>query len=270
MEFHRKKTIYYGAESQQFGHLYTPCNSLNTPVVIVVHGGYWKDNHSLETYATFSIVDYLKSFQVAIWNIEYRRMNAEGDNSSAPWPTIFKDVADAIDHLHHIQHSENLDLGRVLIIGHSAGGHLATWVASRKRIPADSELYCHAPLKIHRAISIAGILDLASVNDVDQPEQIYRLMGGTPYTHPRRYLACNPSILFHSEIALTVVHGEQDACVNISQVKRFYKQTQVKLKQIILPTADHFSMLPHNGDWSAVQWQQIQQLITDEVQALGE
>ncbi|UJF22920.1 alpha/beta hydrolase [Shewanella sp. OMA3-2] len=269
MKCHQKKMIYYGVESQQFGHLYTPSHSSNTPVVIVVHGGYWKDNHSLETYATYAIVDYLQSFEVAIWNIEYRRMNTEGENSNAPWPTTFKDVADAIDHLRRIQHSESLDLSRVLIIGHSAGGHLATWVASREKIAADSELYYQAPLKIHRAISIAGILDLASVNDVDQPEQIYRLMGGTPYTQPGRYLACNPSLLYHSQMALTVVHGERDTCVNISQVKQFCEQPQTKLRQIILPTADHFSMLPHNGDWSAAQWQKIQQLITDEIQALG-
>ena len=269
MKSHQKKTVFYGAESQQFAHLYTPTHANNTPVVIVVHGGYWKDNHSLETYATRAIVDYLQSFEVAIWNIEYRRMNTEGENCDAPWPTIFKDVADAIDYLRHIQHSESLDVGRVLIIGHSAGGHLATWVASRERIAADSELYHNDPLKIQRVVSIAGILDLASVNDVDQPEQIYRLMGGTPHSHPERYLACNPSCLHNPQMALTMVHGERDICVKVSQVKQFCEQTQSRARQIILPSADHFSMLPHSGDWIETQWLQIQQLIAKEIEALG-
>ncbi|MGI2056623.1 alpha/beta hydrolase family protein [Shewanella baltica] len=269
MKSHQKKTVCYGAESQQFVHLYTPTHAQHTPVVIVVHGGYWKDNHSLETYATRAIVDYLQSFEVAIWNIEYRRMNTEGENSNAPWPATFKDVADAIDYLRDIKYSESLDLGRVLIIGHSAGGHLATWVASRERIAAHSELYHNDPLKIQRVVSIAGILDLASVNDVDQPEQIYRLMGGTPHSHPERYLACNPSRLYPPKIALTVVHGQRDTCVKVSQVRQFAEQTQARVRQIILPTADHFSMLPHNGHWVETQWQQIQQLIAEEIEALG-
>ncbi|GAA0781755.1 MULTISPECIES: alpha/beta hydrolase [Pseudomonadati] len=269
MKYHQKKKIYYGSESQQFGHLYTPCNSSNRPVVIVVHGGYWKDNHSLETYATFAIVDYLQSFDVAIWNIEYRRMNAKGENRNAPWPTIFKDVAAAIDHLGCIQNSESLDLGRILIIGHSAGGHLATWVASRESIAVDSELYSHVPLKIHRALSIAGILDLASVNDVDQPEQIYRLMGGERDTHPERYYACNPSILYHSQMVLTLVHGELDTCVNVSQARLFCEQSHAKVRKIILPSCDHFSMLPHDGKWAEELWLQMQQLIAEEIKALG-
>ena len=269
MNTHQKKTVSYGSESQQFAHLYTPTHANNTPVVIVVHGGYWKDNHSLETYATHAIVDYLQTFEVAIWNVEYRRMNTEGENINAPWPTTFKDVADAIDYLRHIQHSESLDLRRVLIIGHSAGGHLATWAASREGIAADSELYYNDPLKIQRVVTIAGILDLVSVNDVDQPEQIYRLMGGTPHSHPERYLACNPSRLCHPQMVLTVIHGGRDTCVNVSQVAQFCEQTRARVRQIMLPTADHFSMLPHNGHWVETQWQQIQQLIAEEIVALG-
>lgn len=264
-----KKRYYYGENSQQFGDLYKPNCLKAVPVVIVIHGGYWKDNHTLNSYATMAIVDFLQTMDVAIWNLEYRRMNTTGENSKAPWPASFNDISKGIDHLRNINEIEQLDLNRVLLIGHSAGGHLATWAASRDNISPESELYQQEPLPIQSVISIAAILSLFDVDDVDQPEQISRLMGGSAKTYPARYLACDPSSLYEASINITVVHGAKDNCVKLAQAEHYCKKSNNNVKQLIMPDADHFSMLPHEGFWVADQWQQIKKLIALEIEALN-
>jgi pimeloyl-ACP methyl ester carboxylesterase len=266
---HLKKTYCYGANDQQFGHLYKAKDPKVVPVVIVIHGGYWKDNHNLDSYATSAIVDYLQTLNVAIWNLEYRRMNSLGENSKAPWPASYNDVADGIDHLDKIKDKEGLDLNRILLIGHSAGGNLAAWAASRHSISPDSELYHQNPLPIKSIISISAILNLFAITDVDQPEQIERLMGGTPQTHQARYFACDPSTLYEATMNITVVHGAQDTCVKVAQAKHYCEKSNGNVKQIIMPDADHFSMLPHDGIWVEDQWLQIKKLIALEIADLN-
>jgi len=264
-----RKRYYYGENNQQFGDLYKPKSLKTVPVVIVIHGGYWKDNHNLNSYATIAIVDYLKTMDVAIWNLEYRRMDAIGENSKAPWPVSFNDVAKGIDHLRNIEKVEKLDLNRLLLIGHSAGGHLATWAASRNSISPDSELYQPDPLPIKSVMSIAAILNLFAEGDIDQPEQIERLMGGTAKMHPARYLACDPCSLYEPTINIVVVHGAKDNCVKVAQANQYYEKSNGNIKQIIMPDADHFSMLPHEGFWAEDQWQQLKKLIALEISALN-
>lgn len=268
MTNHQKKHICYGSDSQQFAHLYKPKYAKNLPIIVVIHGGYWKDNHSVESYPTRAIVDYLQNFEVAVWDLEYRRMNVIGENIKAPWPAAFKDVAEGIDYLQTIADDESLDLSRVLLIGHSAGGHLATWAASRKNITRDSELYYEKPLAIQKVISIAAILNLFAVNDVDQPEQVLRLMGGDAKTKAYRYRACDPSTLYSEDINLTVVHGLQDSCVNIKQAQHYCDNAAGNVEHVIMPKADHFSMLPHQGQWRLEEWQQIKTLIADNIRTL--
>jgi acetyl esterase/lipase len=195
-------------------------------------------------------------------------MNALGDNVKAPWPVVFNDVAKGIDYLNEIKDQENLDLSRVLIIGHSAGGLLATWAASRLSIPRTSKLYAPTPLKISAVLSIAGILDLSSPQDIDQPNQINRLMGGTREQYPERYRAGDPNLLSPAECKLTVFHGEQDKCVGINQAINYSKNAKASITQIFLPDADHFSMLPHEGNWQVKHWRQLKDEIAKKITVL--
>lgn len=75
----------------------------------------------------------LAAHGVAVWNIEYRRVNGAGG-----WPTTLTDVDDAVTALAtHVQSRVGnlLDLQQVHLAGYSAGGHLAAWVASRRAAP---------------------------------------------------------------------------------------------------------------------------------------
>ena len=88
------------------------------------------------------MADALKADGIATWNIEYRRLGEPGSG----WPGTYLDVGRAVDHVRVIAAEHRLDLSRVAIVGHSAGGHLAMWAASRHRLPETSDLYMANPL----------------------------------------------------------------------------------------------------------------------------
>jgi acetyl esterase len=263
------RKLSYGPHDDQFGHLHALPSESDRPILIVIHGGYWKDNHTLESYATNALVEKFASSGAAIWNLEYRRMNAEGDNANAPWPTVFLDVAAGMDHLRTIAKSERLDLDNILVLGHSAGGHLAAWTAGRASISETSDLYCEDPVLPAQVISIAGIFDLLQLDGLAQPQQVGRLMGGTPDEFPERYAACNPSQLGVNHIPITVMHGSCDEDVPASQSIDFARGSGAPDVTLIeLEGADHFGMLPLDGQ-EPLEWLALVDYIAGRLELLG-
>ncbi|WP_439378882.1 alpha/beta hydrolase family protein [Amycolatopsis lexingtonensis] len=147
----RVRTVAYGPEPSQVGELYLPEGAGPFPVVAVLHGGYWTavwDRRQIT-----DVVDDLVARGYAVWNIEYRRVGEPGGG----WPGTFLDVAAAIDALDGLDPA--LDTGRVVFLGHSAGGHLAAWAAHRGALPpeapgADPKI---TPVGV---VELAGALDL--------------------------------------------------------------------------------------------------------------
>jgi len=125
----------YGSDPSQYGVLYG-----EGPVAVLIHGGFWKAEYGLE------LMDALAADLVArgwaAWNIEYRRL---GNGGGVPY--TLDDVGAAIDHLDQLP---GVDLSRVVAIGHSAGGHLAAWAATRD----------HLRVAVTGVVSQAGVLDL--------------------------------------------------------------------------------------------------------------
>ncbi|TMP00189.1 alpha/beta hydrolase [Pseudoalteromonas sp. S3260] len=254
---------HYGADSQQFGQLFRPQNDAFLSVVIVVHGGYWKDNHSLDSYPTKQIVAYLANKNVAVWNLEYRRMNSVGANVSAPWPSIFNDVAQGIDFLTTLATEHKLDLRNVMIIGHSAGGHLATWAASRGMIDKNSALYKAEYLAIKTVIAIAGVLDLRRRNDLGQPQQIVKLLAGEFADGHSRIKNCNPAQLIDNSVKYIIMHGDKDKEVNIKQAISFVSSSnEANIVFHVLAGIDHFTMFPSFNE-NLQSWQLLQHIISD-------
>lgn len=257
--------IHYGIGSEQFGDLYLPeqhrqLNSL-FPVIILIHGGYWKDNHDLNSYATSMLIPELVAAGWSVWNIEYRRMDSVGANIKAPWPSVFADVASAVDSLRQFSEAYALDMHNVSVIGHSAGGCLALWAASRRQIPVTSPLFESNPLQIHNAISVAGVLSLTHPEDLCQPEQILRLMGGSASDWPERYHSCDPAQLCDPSVRSLIIHGEKDETVHVNQARRYFDHAPKNYEREIWPDADHFSMLPHEGKWDHHHWMLLKQKI---------
>jgi acetyl esterase/lipase len=192
------RKIVYGTDPMQFGELRLPTTKGPHPVAIVVHGGCWlsKLGNYEPRVVSFEHVrpmaNALTEAGIATWNIEYRRIDQPGGG----WPGTFQDVGAAADFLRTIAAREQLDLKRVIAIGHSAGGHLAMWLAARPKIPADSDLYTKNPLPLAGAVNLDGPADLGAALSVEKQicgsPVITQMMGGTPAARADRYRAGSP------------------------------------------------------------------------------
>ena len=149
--------IAYGADALQFGELWLPQGRGPHPVAVLIHGGCWRADLPGLVLMDYMAAD-LRDRGYAVWNLEYRRIGHPGGG----YPGTFQDVAMGLDHLRGIAPQYHLDLRRVVVAGHSAGGHLALWAAGRDRLPLNSPLRTADPLPVRGVVSLAGIADLES------------------------------------------------------------------------------------------------------------
>jgi len=200
--------IAYGPDSLQFGELRLPDGPGPFPVAIVIHGGCWVSRFAtLRNSAAFS--DALRDAGVATWNIEYRRADSPGGG----WPTTFLDAARATDQLRAMAQTYPLDLSRVIAVGHSAGGHLAMWLAAADQVPPTSPIARRDPLPLAGAVALAGIVDLAEFRTYSRftcGDVVDGLMGGSPEQVPERYAAGSPRALLPFRVPHVQIVGSED------------------------------------------------------------
>ncbi len=147
--------IHYGADALQFGELRLPRGAGPHPVAVVLHGGCWRARYDIGHTRAFC--DALRREGFAVWSLEYRRVGNHGGG----WPGTFLDVSSGADYLRALATSHPLDLERVAAVGHSAGGHLALWLAARGGLGDGSEIRGGAdPLPLAGVVSLAGVTDL--------------------------------------------------------------------------------------------------------------
>ena len=118
--------IAYGSDPLQFGELHVPAGEGPFPVVIFIHGGCWLAEYDITT--TRPLAGALRDQGIAVWNLEYRRVGNPGGN----YPGLLLDIGSGTDHLKQLASDYPLDLSRVIVMGHSAGGHLALWTGARR------------------------------------------------------------------------------------------------------------------------------------------
>lgn len=207
----------YAPGEFQFGELFLPHKPGPYPVAILIHGGYWRARYGLDLMN--GLAENLAGRGIAAWNIEYRRVG----NPGGGWPGTFLDVARAADYLNEIATTYELDLSRVVPIGHSAGGHLAFWLAARTRIPAENPISPHQPaLELAGTISLAGVLDLKMAYELHlSNDAAVELLGGRPDEVPERYEAGSPAALLPLGLPQVLIHGTADESVPI-QVSQHY------------------------------------------------
>ena len=150
--------IAYGKDALQYGELWLPrTTSKNSlPVVVLIHGGCWRADLPGPELVAF-LADDLRKHGVAVWSLTYRRVGHAGGG----YPGTFNDVANGVAHLRVLSEKYNLDLTRAVVTGHSAGGHLALWVAAQNRIPVGSTLKRDQSVNFNAVIGVAAIPDLA-------------------------------------------------------------------------------------------------------------
>jgi acetyl esterase/lipase len=246
--------IAYGPGLQQYGELWVPATPGPHPVAIVIHGGCWSAEYG-EAHIR-PVCAALARDGVAAWCLEYRRVGDEGGG----WPGTFEDVARGADHLRAIAGERHLDLGKVIAVGHSAGGHLALWLAARHRLPATDALRGASPLVLRGVVGLAPIPDLArAAADHVCGDAVEELLGGPPAAQASRYGEASPLSLLPLGVPQRVVHGRGDRIVPFAQSERYVAAAATKgddARLVAVEEAGHFDLIApiaRSSAWLAVR-----------------
>jgi len=234
--------IAYGPEPEQFGHFYPPENPTgeSVPVVMVIHGGYWSGKYHLNLGTSFSLE--LARSGVAVWNVEYRRIGAGGR-----WPEMSADVVAALEAIAGPVAAASLvplDLDRVRVVGHSAGGQLAVWLAGQRDTTVRPELF----------VSQAGALDLASAAERGRRVSYIEDLFGVPFEDdPELYRSASPHHRVPIGVPVVVLHGSEDAQVPAKIASRYHDAARAAGDPVdvhLIEGEDHFAFLdPNTRSW---------------------
>ena len=207
---HRTATrIAYGQDSLQFGELRLPDGRGPFPLAIVVHGGCWMSRYA-SLRNTAALAEAMTDAGIATWNIEYRRY----DHPGGGWPGTFRDIADGADYVRTLATRFPLDTTRIVATGHSAGGHLALWLATRRTLDTSSPLAGGAPIALKGIVSVGGIADLpeffAREKSTCGNPAIESLLGGVPDSVPQRVHDASPIMRLPLRVPSVHIAGELD------------------------------------------------------------
>ena len=198
-------TIAYGEHPLQIVDLYLPAGEGPHPTAIMIHGGCWQTEIADRRIMNW-IADDLRRRGIAVWNIDYRGVDRDGGG----YPGTFLDAGAAADSLRDHAARHNLDLSRLVATGHSAGGHLALWLAARPRLPRVSPLRTENPIPIHAVVSLGGLPDLEQAarppGSGCGTEVIARISGG-------RYAETSVPRLAPLGVAQVLINGRQDRII---------------------------------------------------------
>jgi acetyl esterase/lipase len=252
------RRIAYGPDPLQFGELRVPSTTGPHPVAIVIHGGCWvaklgnMDERAVALDNMRPLAAALAEAGIATWNVEYRRLGHVGGG----WPGTFQDVARAADFVRTLATPNNLDLTRVVAIGHSAGGHLVMWLAARVRLPRTSDLHTSNPLALTGVVNLDGPPDLKATIPVQQAicraPVITNLMGGSPEEQSERYRAASPIELLPLGVRQEFFAGRMFAA-QADPYEAAAKRAGDTLHSTVLPEAGHFVFIdPQSEIWPQV------------------
>lgn len=248
--------VAYGNDSSQYGELRVPAGPGPHPVAVLVHGGCFKAAYATLRYLS-PMADALKAAGIATWNVEYRRLGQPGGG----WPGTYLDVGAAVDYLRDLAGPNALDLDHVVIVGHSAGGHLATWAAARVRVPAGSDIHSDDPLPVRGVLDLAGPLDLtaniAGYEKLCGDTVITWLLGGTPAAVPERYAQASPIRLLPFGVPQVIVIGEYEKFVPRPLDEAYVRVARAagdRVRLIVVPGVGHFEIAsPRTTPWPRVE-----------------
>lgn len=245
--------VSYGESPSQFGELYLPEGEGPFPVVVLVHGGCWRVEYGLDHVAPLAAD--LREAGVAVWSLEYRRLGESGGG----WPGTFDDVAAGFDQLEGLAESHPLDLDRVVLTGHSAGGHLALWLAARHQLPVDHRWHARS------AAGLRGVVGLAAITDPGRYAEgggacnraAAELLGGDEPGREERLTLLSPHRLLPPAAPVHLVHGREDAIVPLQQSVVHAARVRAEgghAQRHIIDQAGHFDLIaPFAPAWSTAR-----------------
>jgi acetyl esterase/lipase len=228
----------YGEDPYHFGDLRLPKGKDRFPLAVNIHGGFWRAKYDLIHAGHLCAA--LTALGIATWNLEYRRVG----NPGGGWPGTFEDIRRAYRFLPDLAKRYPLDLSRVVLMGHSAGGHLALCLAG------------HEP-------SLKSVVALAGVTDLQQAWQLHlsnnaaaEFLRGDPKQVPGDYREANPMEL-STRASQWLIHGLMDDVVPPSFSRDYVARKKGRGEDVHLEEiarADHFDLIdPRSKAWPRVE-----------------
>lgn len=247
-------TLAYGPLAEHVVDLRFPAGPARGPLVVVVHGGFWRREYDRAHAAAQS--EGLAEAGYLTATVEFRRTGMPGGG----WPGTFDDTALWSDTLETVvaealgghAGAPEVTAGRMVLVGHSAGGHLAAWAASRHRLPSSSPWHRARPLPLAGVVSLAGVLDLAECDRLHLGADAARaLLGVAGAVPPERLAVTDPSVLLPTGVPMALVHGTQDTRVPVSISRSYAAKSGASLRA--LEGLGHFELIdPLSSAWPEV------------------
>jgi acetyl esterase/lipase len=237
------ETIAYGATRDHVADLRLPAGDGPFAVAVLLHGGFWRERWERDTIEPLAVDLARRGY--ATWCLEYRRVGPLGGG----WPASCLDVAAGIDHLAEIAGERRLDLDRVVLVGHSAGGHLALWAVKRAGAPG--------PPRVRPAL----VVSLAGVNDL--VEAAWRGLGDSANAtadfvgdSPGAYADASPAAQLPLGVRQLIVQGDADG-PDFVDLSRLYAAAALaagdEAELLELPGAGHFDVItPTSAAWPPI------------------
>ncbi len=259
--------IPYGEHPDQVGELWTPkrvpsSNSALLPVVVLLHGGCWRADLPGPELVAF-MADALRNESVAVWSLTYRRVGTKAEKFS-PYPDTFRDVMVGTEKLRELAPKYGLNLNRVVTTGHSAGGHLALWLAGRPKLPHNSPLYQKDTLPIHAVVGVAALADLAYARVASAhacgADTVDKLID-TAARGDAAYNDTSVVSLLPLNIPQTLVSGVYDGIAAPAHALRYRECAQAKNETVRLVTIDNAAHFELIAPWTDAGREVIKQII---------
>ena len=204
------------------------------PTVVLLHGGWWAPGY--DRHLEDAVAADLAGRGVLVWNVDYAA-------ADTPWPRTFTSVAAAYDHLTRGRYAAQVDPRRVAVVGHSAGGQLALWLASRSRPLAGAPAYALRPSLVVAQAPVAALgqadaqrLGGGAVTD---------LLDGSRRQVPRHYRESDPVALLPTGIRTVCLHSRSDALVPFRQSEAYVAAAKAggDRAELVAVPGDHFAHL---------------------------
>jgi len=233
--------VAYGAAPSQFAELFQPAGAGPFPVAVIIHGGCWTRHFGGITQMRNMAGD-LAARGIAVWNVEYRRYDEEGGG----YPGMYHDVATAMDRLRTLAPEHKLDLSRIVLVGHSAGGHLAQWAGSRAKLPRSSPLYVADPLPVPVVISLGGLADLRNEQALIKTScdrDMAQLAGVASAARPDIFSDTSPAEMLPAGVRTVLIHGEFDTISPLRVGQDYARRAQAAgdaAEVLVLPGGSHY------------------------------
>jgi acetyl esterase/lipase len=229
--------VAYGTDANQFLEVRLPRSKPPHPVLMNIHGGYWRAQYDL-THAGH-LCEALRAAGLATFNIEYRRVG----NIGGGWPGTFEDIRSAYRFLQQEHSRFQIDLDKFIVMGHSAGGQLALCLAAHETSAGTS---------IKRVISLAGVVDLKKGYAMHlSNDAVKEFLGGKPDAVPDHYSEADPMELKIPDARQWLIHGTEDDIVPPEFSRNYVaqkKQAGEAAELLEMRHAGHFDLIDPASD----------------------